>query len=56
VTWSKVRHIHLPPASKIAWDQAPQWEEKGKNCGETVKPEKGERSKPSGGLGRGKGR
>lgn len=55
VTWSKVRYIHLPPASKIAWDQAPQWGGEGKNRGETVKTKTGEQSKPSGGIGRGKG-
>ena len=49
-----MRYIHLPPASKIAWDQAPQWRRKGKNHGETAKTKTGERSKPSGGLGRGK--
>ena len=48
-------YIHLPPASKIVWDQAPQWGEKGKNRGETSKTKTGEQNKPSGGIGRGKG-
>ena len=49
-----MRYIHLPPASKIAWDQAPQWRTKGKNRGETAKTKTGEQSKPTGGIGRGK--
>ena len=52
-----MRYIHLPPASKIAWDQAPQWGGGGNNRGETAKTKTktGEQSKPSGGIGRGKG-